>query len=797
MLNNKGFTIAEVLVSFGLITVILLSIVGSTVFYRDKLKDEEIKSELVDFKSNITKIVYDDILSGRINHVETCLEVSNCLSLTGEDGSIHTLRIVEVATSTENQKRGAYLSYDGDKYFLPDSDISEVDDSGNIIRECDFINGLRYSYYNDIYTIKITYEHQAYDQKYEIMFTIIGGKNVHTDEVPRPTLMMVNSVVNLVYNGASVDNPYRYNGDGYVSCRSGDTTKVTCSVSRTNKTVRVNPVEPTDTPVVIYVDGNQISSHYESPSTSFLVNVQRLSGAVTLANDNMTLTLGDGNGETTYTYNGDGEVNCTSSDSTKATCSVNKSTHKVIVTPIAAGDATISLTSTQTLIYSASQPATIDVTVKKRTSSLSVDNSALTVTLLGGNGEKVYTYTGNGTVNCSSSNTAKARCSVDSVHHKIIVTPVASGSATITVSASETATYYSPTVATFAVNVNKATPTITIDSSEIELTYGAGDGEKEYTYTGNGTVSCSSSNNSRATCRVDSTNHKILVTPEGSGEATITVSASETSTYNAPIPKTFVANVTRITCAAPTNLAVSTSGIVTWTASSNCSSAQHQISIDGTNYVDATSGVDFNSTITLLTGSRTIYVRAIAPDVQYVTSDDATRTVTVYSMTLSKGDDFSAVSGAGNYISGYSVEIDATLENHYIWKNWTGTETITTQNTSITIDKNYSLTANSTYLCNNPRGSESCSWGTCSCSSGRKSGTCITYYYSTVSGYTSHLCSNTDSYGSSTSCSCSCYYNKYYYDGGCAASDCNGACVGWAGYDMGYCGWQYCHCCNY
>lgn len=172
MLNNKGFTIAEVLVSFTMITFILLSIIGATVFYRDKLKEEEIKSQLVDFKNSITKIIYDDIVSEKVKRVETCLGIANCLNLIGKDNSVHTLRIIEVFETTGDDKRGTYLSYDGIKYFLPESDLSEEDDYGNTVRACDFTNGIRFSYYNEMYTIKIMFEHKDYDMKYTILLTM-------------------------------------------------------------------------------------------------------------------------------------------------------------------------------------------------------------------------------------------------------------------------------------------------------------------------------------------------------------------------------------------------------------------------------------------------------------------------------------------------------------------------------------------------------------------------------------------------------------------------------------------------
>lgn len=173
MLNKKGFTIAEVLVSFSLISMILLTMISSTVFYRDKLKEEEVKSQLIDFKNTIMKVVYDDILAGRAVRAETCIGISNCIRLIGEDESVHVLKINEVLNSTETIRRGVYLSYDGIDYFLPDSDLSEADNNGTIVRVCDFINGLTFTFDDEkLYTIKISYEHKDYQLTYDIYLTM-------------------------------------------------------------------------------------------------------------------------------------------------------------------------------------------------------------------------------------------------------------------------------------------------------------------------------------------------------------------------------------------------------------------------------------------------------------------------------------------------------------------------------------------------------------------------------------------------------------------------------------------------
>lgn len=172
MLNNKGFTIAEVLVSFTLITAILLSIIGSTVFYRDKLKMEVVKSQLVDFKNTITKVVYDDIIAGKVVRAEPCIGERNCLNLYGKDNSPHKFIVTE-EFSTTGGRRGVYVNYDGNEYMLPDSDLAEMDENGNVIRICNITSGIRFSYYGSLYTIKLNFEHRDYDLKYDIILTML------------------------------------------------------------------------------------------------------------------------------------------------------------------------------------------------------------------------------------------------------------------------------------------------------------------------------------------------------------------------------------------------------------------------------------------------------------------------------------------------------------------------------------------------------------------------------------------------------------------------------------------------
>ena len=180
-MNKKGFTIAEVIVSFSLVTVILASMIASTVYYRNKVKEEEIITQLTDFKNNVTKTIYDDILTHedrKLISAERCIGTANCINFVDKNGQPHVLKIEEILESNEEShtKRGAYLFYDNTKYMLPDSDIG-IGQS----RVCDFVSGFSLEKYKEdeisLYTIKTSFMHKELDKKYDIILTL-----THYDE---------------------------------------------------------------------------------------------------------------------------------------------------------------------------------------------------------------------------------------------------------------------------------------------------------------------------------------------------------------------------------------------------------------------------------------------------------------------------------------------------------------------------------------------------------------------------------------------------------------------------------------
>ncbi len=173
MLNKKGFTIAEVIVSFSLISMLLASLIGAMMFYRDKVKDEETKSQLWDFKNTVTKVLYDDIIYKNIVKAENCVGsvgqngegAGTCINLIDKDNNPHTLKIDEVESGNN---KGVYILYDGTKYKLPDSDLGTGTD-----RICDFLDGFEVtSYDNRLYKVKTSFRHKDMDITHDILIVI-------------------------------------------------------------------------------------------------------------------------------------------------------------------------------------------------------------------------------------------------------------------------------------------------------------------------------------------------------------------------------------------------------------------------------------------------------------------------------------------------------------------------------------------------------------------------------------------------------------------------------------------------
>ena len=162
----------------------------------------------------------------------------------------------------------------------------------------------------------------------------------------------------------------------------------------------------------------------------------------------------------------------------------------------------------------------------------------------------------------------------------------------------------------------------------------------------------------------------------------------------------------------PTNLNVTTAGIVTWTGVSNATS--YQISMDNTNWTAATSGIDYLSSIISSTGTRTVYLRGINSDTtNYETGASANKSISVYTVTAKSGNETMGTVSPTSYkvISGatYSVNsnqlllkgitsgtttktlstITASPKSGYKFGSWSSTSGTISSDTTITASYGY------------------------------------------------------------------------------------------------------------
>ncbi len=175
-MNKKGFTTVELIVSFVMVVILLSSLIGFTVTYRDRVKKEELMSQLYDFKNTITKTVYDDIISLNFKSMTYCVGLNNCVNFVDENDASHVLK-VENQCDTEN-KCGVYVVYDDVNFLLPDSNLntySKENSDGliNVIESASNISSFELkTYKNSLYNLKMTFKHFLLNDDIEIMLTI-------------------------------------------------------------------------------------------------------------------------------------------------------------------------------------------------------------------------------------------------------------------------------------------------------------------------------------------------------------------------------------------------------------------------------------------------------------------------------------------------------------------------------------------------------------------------------------------------------------------------------------------------
>ena len=127
-MNKKGFTTIELVLTIMIVLIIMATITSVTYTYRDRGKYEGQKSEVINYKNNITKIIYDDILNP-YDRVVSISGVGSEYTFTTESGTKYNLRTITKSDEQENKIVGIAYGVENDE-----NEENNEDDEDNKIK---------------------------------------------------------------------------------------------------------------------------------------------------------------------------------------------------------------------------------------------------------------------------------------------------------------------------------------------------------------------------------------------------------------------------------------------------------------------------------------------------------------------------------------------------------------------------------------------------------------------------------------------------------------------------------------
>lgn len=114
-LNNKGFTVIEVVLCFALILIIVTGMLSIAMAYRNRLEVETIRSDMEEYKINLTMDIKNDLDKRKLLEITDCETISNkCAKISFKDGTSKELLV------SNSYPRNKYIKYGTMKYSIID-----------------------------------------------------------------------------------------------------------------------------------------------------------------------------------------------------------------------------------------------------------------------------------------------------------------------------------------------------------------------------------------------------------------------------------------------------------------------------------------------------------------------------------------------------------------------------------------------------------------------------------------------------------------------------------------------------
>lgn len=168
ILNNKGMTIVEIVVTFVVLMILILGMLNMTNEIKTTSKEKQFYKELLEYSSLVQSTIQDDLILLKLKEVEkdySCIEKADfCLTLTFNDSSSKKLIV--------NNSAGT-ISYDGINYIVPMKNYINDNFNSNYLK-----NPVSWSFENNIFVL----DFPIYEDLYGNEQTNHGFKIVHLTE---------------------------------------------------------------------------------------------------------------------------------------------------------------------------------------------------------------------------------------------------------------------------------------------------------------------------------------------------------------------------------------------------------------------------------------------------------------------------------------------------------------------------------------------------------------------------------------------------------------------------------------
>lgn len=183
-LNNKGFTIVELIVSFLFVFMLAFSMYELLFSYRTKQNEESIKAQLIDYRNQVTIAIQNDIYDKKLKNIDYCAYGTTvkdrCIILNFNDNTSKQLAIEEGTRTIGGEEYPiTYIVYGDLIYESPDAPLLDFT-ADYLLYNTHASDNMEEANVN-VYKIYIPIRHNDLEGDYGISIVAVGYNYTYDD----------------------------------------------------------------------------------------------------------------------------------------------------------------------------------------------------------------------------------------------------------------------------------------------------------------------------------------------------------------------------------------------------------------------------------------------------------------------------------------------------------------------------------------------------------------------------------------------------------------------------------------